>query len=314
MRPLTLLVGLAVLGACTPSDTPPSLGTLERPRHDLTVESAEAIIAIEVAPGDRVRAGQVVLRLDPARARTRLDQARAQHALAMAQLDELRAGAREQTIRQARARLASARSAANTARLEFERDSKLVRSSYASQSQVDIAQGRLDEAQARVREADAALDELLAGARPELIAQAQSRVDAAAASIAELEIALARLTVVAPVDGRIDTLPYELGERPVPGSPVASMLGTQRVYARVYVPAASRATLQPGSSARVVLAGSEQTFDARLHWISAEPSFTPFYALTEHDRGRLAYLAEFDLTDAGARDLPVGQPVEVRLD
>jgi HlyD family secretion protein len=43
--------------------------------------------------------------------------------------------------------------------------------------------------------------------------------------------------------------------------------------------------------------------------VLADPAFTPFFALTERDRGRLTYLAEIDLPDA-SQDLPAGVPLE----
>ena len=46
-----------------------------------------------------------------------------------------------------------------------------------------------------------------------------------------------------------------------------------------------------------------------MRWVSADASFTPYFALTEHDRSRLSYLAEVDVPDAA--ELPSGVPLEV---
>jgi HlyD family secretion protein len=46
-----------------------------------------------------------------------------------------------------------------------------------------------------------------------------------------------------------------------------------------------------------------------VRWVSADASFTPYFALTEHDRSRLSYLAELDLPQAA--DLPSGVPLVV---
>jgi HlyD family secretion protein len=51
-----------------------------------------------------------------------------------------------------------------------------------------------------------------------------------------------------------------------------------------------------------------------VRFVAGEASFTPYYALTQRDRGRLSYVAEVDLTDAAAQALPVGVPLEVLLD
>ena len=52
-----------------------------------------------------------------------------------------------------------------------------------------------------------------------------------------------------------------------------------------------------------------ESLQGRVRWVSADASFTPYFALTEHDRSRLSYLAEIDLEDA--RDLPSGLPLQV---
>jgi len=60
--------------------------------------------------------------------------------------------------------------------------------------------------------------------------------------------------------------------------------------------------------------GIAQPFSGTLRYIAGEASFTPYFALTQRDRSRLAYLAEIDLGEPGALGLPAGVPVEVWLD
>ena len=44
--------------------------------------------------------------------------------------------------------------------------------------------------------------------------------------------------------------------------------------------------------ATVRLDGVDREMQGAVRWVSADASFTPYFALTEHDRSRLAYLAE----------------------
>jgi HlyD family secretion protein len=90
------------------------------------------------------------------------------------------------------------------------------------------------------------------------------------------------------------------------------MLPGTQPYARVYVPEERRATTMPGDKARIFVDGIEGPLDGRVRWVSTEAAFTPYFALTEHDRGRLTYLAKVDLLEAGER-LPDGVPVWVEL-
>jgi HlyD family secretion protein len=54
--------------------------------------------------------------------------------------------------------------------------------------------------------------------------------------------------------------------------------------------------------------GTSQSFDGTVRWVSADATFTPYFALTEHDRSRLSFLAEIDIPDAA--DLPSGAPLQ----
>jgi HlyD family secretion protein len=149
------------------------------------------------------------------------------------------------------------------------------------------------------------------GTRSEIIDSAKSRVAALDATVAELELTLARTRITAPVDGVIESLPFELGERPTPGQTLVVVLASGRTYARVHVPEPLRTRLHSGDAALVRIDGYAEAFPARIRWISADAAFTPYFALTQRDRSRLAYLAEIDLLEAG--DLPAGIPVEVRF-
>ena len=57
--------------------------------------------------------------------------------------------------------------------------------------------------------------------------------------------------------------------------------------------------------------GVEAAFTGRVRFIAADASFTPYFALTRYDRGRLVYVAEIDLSDAD--DLPAGVPLETHF-
>ncbi len=302
---------LAMLSACEPSPVDlPVLGTLERDRIELTADSNEPIRAILVREGDRVRADDALLVQDQARAEALLARAQADEATARAALAEAEKGPRAQAITQARARLEATRSARITARHELDRQASLVERNFGVQNQLDILKGRLDEAKAREEEARALLDELLEGTRNERVDQARSQFAAAVANVRSLQINIDRATVRAPVDGQIDAVPFDLGERPAPGVTVAVLLATAPTYARVHIPEPLRTLLKPGDAALVHMDSHPDPLPAVVRWISADASFTPYFALSQHDRTRLSFVAEIDLTDPAA-DLPIGVPVEV---
>lgn len=306
-----LLPLLALGGACEPFESDFAVGTLERDRIELTAELNEPIVTINVTEGDRVEAGAALLLQDATRAAALLAQARAERDGALAALSEAETGPRRQAIEGARARLAGAESAVATTQRELDREISLNRQNYASESRVNMLRGDLETATARREEITAELAELLEGTRSEEIQRARAALRAADAAVTELEITLARATIRAPVSGIVESLPFELGERPVPGQITVVLLADGSTYARVHVPEPLRTRLMSGLPAAVRIDGYPDDFPGRIRWIAADASFTPYFALTQHDRSRLSYLAEVDLVDPP--ELPTGIPVEVRF-
>ena len=115
------LLCLLFLAACERTREATMVGTLERDRVEVTVESSEPIVSRHVQDGQEVAAGDLLMRQDPVRPQARLDQAQAQRDQAAARLAELRRGPREETILETRARLAAAQAETVNARAEFER-------------------------------------------------------------------------------------------------------------------------------------------------------------------------------------------------
>lgn len=304
----------ALLGSgCDVETNDLAVGTLERDRIELVADSSEPIVEILVREGVRVEPGAVIVRQQHTRQEAQLAGAVAQRNAALARLAQAEKGPRAQAIAQGRARLSATESAMITARHELDREVSLVARSYSSQNRVDILQGRFDESVARREEAQAGLDELLEGTRSEAIDQARSGYAAAVARVTEFEINLSRAAIRSPVRGVVEALPFEIGERPGVGQVVAAVVAIGPTYARVHIPEPVRTRLRPGMAAEIHIDGYAQSFSGHIRWIASTAAFTPYYALTQHDRSRLSYLAEIDLDAAGAAELPAGIPLEVRF-
>ena len=121
-----------------------------------------------------------------------------------------------------------------------------------------------------------------------------------------------RHEIRAPVDGIADSRLFELGERPSPGQPLIILLAGEQPYARVYVPERLRVRIKIGTRAKIYVDGLENAIEGRVRWVASEAAFTPYFALTERDRGRLSFVAKIDITEDRER-LPDGVPVEVEF-
>ncbi|MGH8124061.1 MAG: HlyD family secretion protein [Rudaea sp.] len=311
---LLSLCALAALSGCARNSGPaPLLGTLEWDRIAVPAEVSEPIVQMLVKEGDHVTAGQLLLALDPRRTQAQVDAAQADVRRLSAALDELRHGARIETIDAARAALARTQAATLNAKLVRDRAAEVRRKGLNSQSDLDNADAALRQANADAKAAQANLDELLHGTRPEDLAHGEASLAQAQAVLAQLQVTLQRLSVRAPRAGRVDTLPFKLGDRPAAGASVIGLLVGDAPYARVFVPEPVRASLQQGARFNVHVDGVAQAFTATAVRIASEATFTPYYALRGDDASRLAWRAELELDAPQARDLPAGIPCQATL-
>jgi HlyD family secretion protein len=304
---------LALVG-CSASSTPPIVGTLERHRIEVTANASEQILSMPVREGDHVQAGSLLAELDDGTQQAGRDALASNLRQAQGRLRELSNGSRPEELTAARARLAAVVADELQASREYERLREMSARGLVAASQLDQLQRQRDSAAAAVSAAKAQLQLLERGTRVEQLEQARAVVKTAEAQLAQQEIQRARLRLLSPIEGTVESLPYRVGERPPLGAPVVILLAAGLPYARVYVPEILRARMVPGAQVRVRVDGVAQMLAGTVRFVAGEASFTPYYALTQRDRGRLSYAAEIDLTDAAAQSLPVGMPLEVSSD
>jgi len=275
------------------------------------VESNEPIIAIQVRDGQTVEAGDLILEQNPERAAARLAQQVGLRNQAAARLAELQRGPREESIREARAKLEAARAREVNTLAIYKRTQEVFDQGLSSDFRRDTDETNYKTAVAQVKADSEALDRLLHGTTIEELDQATAAVEASDAQVRQAQLDLDRTRIFAPVSGVVDKVLYRIGERPAPGTTIAIVLDSSRTYARVYVPEHLRTRVIPGANIDVQVDGVDGAFAGRVRWVSSDATFTPYFALTEHDRSRLSYLAEIDIPEAA--DLPSGVPLQADL-
>ena len=308
--PLSLACLLA-LTACQ-HDPPRALGTLEWDRVTLPSPAAEKIIAIEVREGQRVHANDPLLRLEPDRTRAQFEAAQAQVHHDTAALQELRNGPRQEDIAQAQATVAAAQATASDTQTYYQRLQKLLAQHLIATSDVDHARAAADSATAQLHAAQQALLELQRGTRIEQIRQGEAAAAQASAEAANQQVTLEKLTLSAPLEAVVDSIPYKLGDQAPVGAPLVVLLAGPAPYARVYVPEPLRAGVKVGDAARIHIDGSDRVWAGKVRMIRSDPTFTPYYALTGQDATRLSYLAEVQLGPE-AHELHAGVPLWVEF-
>ncbi|MBZ5729201.1 MAG: efflux RND transporter periplasmic adaptor subunit [Acidobacteriia bacterium] len=167
---------------------------------------------IGVDKGDRVKAGQVLVRLEDDEYQAQLQQAKGQLANLQAKLDEALHGSRPEEVAQALANLNSAKADLENARVSLNRTKNQVGEGLSPQQSLDDAQGRYDSAAARVNSLEKAYELVKLGPRQEQIDSLRGQVQQAKGALDYAETNLANTIIRAPVTGTILERAVEKGE------------------------------------------------------------------------------------------------------
>ena len=308
---LILLCSFFVLGCSEKPDV--ALGTLERDRIELVATVSEVITDIYVREGELVNSGQPIMQLDARISEAERASLAANMEQAAARVAELERGPRFETIAETRALVAGSQARLVEADHNLKRVQSLYQRGLASKADFDSAEASFSSSVANLEAVQESLKALENGTTTEELQQARQALVAAQANLSRSQLLQDKLSIKAARDGVVDDVLFKTGEQPHAGDVVAVILASGTPYARVYIPQNYRAQVVPGTELPVYIDGLAAPLKGIVRKISSDPAFTPYYALTERDRSRLAYLAEIDLGEALAETLPTGLPVQVRL-
>ncbi|HEY6989350.1 MAG TPA: efflux RND transporter periplasmic adaptor subunit [Bryobacteraceae bacterium] len=167
---------------------------------------------IGVDKGDKVKAGQPLVRLEDDEYRAQLMQQKGQLANLEAKLAELQHGSRPEEIQKARADVNQAKADMENAKVTLDRTSKLVSDGVLSKQALDDAQAKYDGYAAKVASLQHTLDLAVLGPRKEEIDQVRGQIEQARGALAFAQTQLDNTVIKAPVSGTILDRNVEKGE------------------------------------------------------------------------------------------------------
>jgi membrane fusion protein, multidrug efflux system len=204
----------------------------------VTPQAAGTVVAINADDTDHVKAGQWLVRLDPADAQIALEQAEAQLAQTVREVRTLYANNRTQQAQIAlrQADLVRAQSELSRMQEDVARRQPLVASGAVGReefnhftAQVVAAKSTVEAARSGVaaaREQLASSQSLTEGIAP----QDHPSVLRAASRVREATLALKRTDLLAPVDGYVARRNVQLGQRVQAGAPMLSVIALDQVW------------------------------------------------------------------------------------
>src|SRR5205823_9268181 len=184
------------------------------PHHRIEANSKVTgrVAWIGVEKGDRVKEGQVLVRLEDQEFRAQYDQARGAADSARAQLEQLQHGSRPEEIQQTEHNLSEARATAANDKLTLDRTKTLVAQGVLSQQALDDVSAKYEASQQRVHSLEQSYQLAKLGPRSEEIARAQGALIQAEGQTAYAKSQLDASVIRAPISGTILDRSVEKGE------------------------------------------------------------------------------------------------------
>ncbi|MBI4872609.1 MAG: efflux RND transporter periplasmic adaptor subunit [Candidatus Riflebacteria bacterium] len=252
-------------------------GTVEAVRASRVAAAEEGLVLERhVTFGQKVKRGQLLVRLDAARARARAAAAKAEADAAKARYDKLVAGERPEKLAEQKAVVARCAANVEDSRRRRARAAEVFRRGAGTAAEHDEADARFLMCSAELVAAQAALSLLAAGTRAEELAEARAAWERAVAAQREAETALSQMEVVAPFDGQVGKVEVEVGDWVARGGTVAELVDLSEVDVAVLVPESRVNAVQMLALAQVQFAstvGAPRTLEGKVH--ASSPKTTP---------------------------------------
>jgi membrane fusion protein YbhG len=306
----------------------------------VTFDEQELLAALEQARGTAARARANLEKMERGSRSEEIAESRAAMAVAAATLAQMRNGYPIEQIAQAKEDVERALADATNAEKAFHRLEPLVEGGAIPRQQRDDAETSWKIAAARLRGTEQRLAELQRGYRAEEIAAADarhqqavavlqktergSRVEDIAAARADVEQAEGALReaearyrerqVVAPAAAVVEVLDVRPGDLVAPNSPIATLLETDQVYVRIYVPETQIGRVHLGQTASVrVDSFPKESFPAKVVQINQQAEFLPRNVQTREERVHQVLGVKLTISDAQGRIRP-GMAADISLE
>jgi HlyD family secretion protein len=290
-------------------------GRIEAPLVDMGPKFSGRVVEVLVREGDRVKAGDLLARLDLGETALAVERDREGLRSAEARYADMAAGSRGAEIAAAEADVRDKKAASDLARRELERQNMLLEHKVGTPRDQDRATTELERAESALKASQERLRLTAEGSRRNQTEQARFDADRAKVQLKQSETVAREAEIRAPADAVVLHRIAEPGLLLAAGQPALTLAFADRLYVRTFVPETKLGKIRTGQKAKVsVDAFPGKTFDAVVAEISPNAEFTPKAVETKTERINLVYSTKVDLLAGWKDPLVPGQPADVAVD
>ena len=277
----------------------------------LSSNSEGFLQSLSVSRGDKVKAEQPLFVLENQPEAYQVAQAQEKLRQAQYDLKNLEKGQRYTILKGIEEQMRQAQADLDFARVTFYRNQTLVKTNAVSKAQYDQAKSDFERANGKFNELMANLNEAKLGARTDVIASAEAAVNAAITQANIAQWYLVKKSITAPAEGTIFDTFYRPGELVPAGRPIISMLIPQDIRVIFYMPQPELSKIAVGNVIAINCDGCAKKIQGKITYISSQAEYTPPFIFSEKERQKFVFRVEAKFSDEDAKQLHVGQPVDV---
>ena len=267
--------------------------------------------AMLVQQGQHVTAGQPVIQFDSTLAQADLAEKQAARDSLTAALTLLQSLPRAQEQEASKLAIETAKIAVARAEALVERLRPLRTRGEVAEQQMFEAEQTLEEARIQQQAAEAQFNLLMLGPRPEAVAEAEAKIQAAEQAVKASQAKLELHTLRAPIDGVLNSLTCRPGQMIAIGTSVGEIVDHRQVLATVWLPVRDGRLVRDGQTAYVRVASAEAAPPATAEQRNEVTGSVVFVGrVADAQTGNMPVRA---LIDDPQEELLVGQTLAMRI-
>jgi HlyD family secretion protein len=168
----------------------------------------------------------------------------------------------------------------------------------SAKNTVESSKAQLNSLKSQLEAARAKLALLTNGATERMKASAKYGVEQAEKSYELSKINLNKSNIISLYSGTIETVNFKVGEYVSPGSPIATLLDTNNLWVKIYVPEKTLPILKLNQEVKLKSEFlKDRTIKGKIVYISPEAEFTPVNTVTKKDRMKLVFEVKIKILD-----------------
>jgi len=289
------------------------LGYIEGKYVYLSSPVSGQLLTLAVQKGEVAQANQIAFELDPQPELSQLQNAQAQLTSAQADLENLKLGERSTILKRLEAQISQAKANLVFSKKMFERNTLLVKTDSIGKAVLDQSRAQYESDEQKLNEAKANLAEAKLGARNNLIAAQEAKVQAAQANVNQYQWLVSQKTIRFSEAGYVQDTLFRQNEFVPAGKPVVQFLPPNNRVVVFYVPEKKVSQIHPGQKIDFSCDGCQKHLSATVDYIASRAEYTPPVIYSENSREKLVYYIEAKINPLIATQMHPGEPVEVSV-